>query len=432
MGGKGEAGVGLRRQLDLLDAVSVGLGAIIGAGIFVLIGVAAGIAGSGVILAVVLSGVSAAFTALSFCELGAALPRAGGPYEFGHTLISPFAGFMMGWLWVSGNIVLGATASLGFGSYLSSAFPEIPVKTAALGLIAFVTLINILGAKLSASVNNIIVALKVLALVVFSAAGLPHVRLENLADLLDRGVLAVAQASGLFYFAYIGFPRITTLAEEVKDPERNIPRAILLALAISAAVYLLVAVTAVGVVGWVKLSTSQAPLAEAAEGLGLKPFLYAGGLLATFSVVLTSVMGQSRIFFAMARNMEMPYTLSKLHGRFGTPVYTILLSGTVMAVLVLTVDLTSLASLTSFCVLITHVLTNYAALRLDRANLRVRYDVGGIPFHSYAGMLLSTALVLSLLSSAASLGAAVILLGALWYVGYAKLKRGGSGQSGSV
>ncbi|MEM4853256.1 MAG: amino acid permease, partial [Thermofilum sp.] len=250
---EGGTGVQLQRQLSLLDAVSVGLGAIIGAGIFVLIGIAAGIAGSGVLLAVVLSGVSATFTALSFCELGAALPRAGGPYEFGHTLISPFTGFMMGWLWVSGNIVLGATASLGFGSYLSSAFPEIPVKAAALGLIALVTLLNVLGAKLSASVNNLIVVLKLLALVAFSAAGLPRVQPANLGGVLDKGLLAVVQASGLFYFAYIGFPRITTLAEEVKDPERNIPRAILLALAVSSTIYLLVAVTAVGTVGWVRL-----------------------------------------------------------------------------------------------------------------------------------------------------------------------------------
>ncbi|MEM1516197.1 MAG: APC family permease [Thermofilum sp.] len=420
---EGGTGVQLQRQLSLLDAVSVGLGAIIGAGIFVLIGIAAGIAGSGVLLAVVLSGVSATFTALSFCELGAALPRAGGPYEFGHTLISPFTGFMMGWLWVSGNIVLGATASLGFGSYLSSAFPEIPVKAAALGLIALVTLLNVLGAKLSASVNNLIVVLKLLALVAFSAAGLPRVQPANLSGVLDKGLLAVVQASGLFYFAYIGFPRITTLAEEVKDPERNIPRAILLALAVSSTIYLLVAVTAVGTVGWVRLSSSQAPLAEAAEELGLKPLLYAGGLLATFSVVLTSVMGQSRIFFAMARNMEMPYTLSKLHSRFRTPAYTVLLSGAVMAFLVLTIDLASLASLTSFCVLITHILTNYAALRLERASLRVRYDVRGVPIHSYAGMLLSTALTLSLLGSAASLGAAVVLIGALWYATYTKLTR---------
>lgn len=413
----------LRRQLGLLDAVSVGLGAIIGAGIFVLIGVAAGIAGSGVLLAVVISGFSAAFTALSFCELGAALPKAGGPYEFGHSLISPFTGFMMGWLWVTGNIVLGATASLGFGNYLASALRGVPAVAAALSLILIVTLLNILGTKLSASVNNLVVALKILVLVIFSAAGLAHLRTENFSGVLDKGPLAIAQAAGLFYFAYIGFPRITTLAEEVKDPERNIPRAILIALAVSAAVYFFTALAAVGTVGWERLSSSPAPLADAAEELGLAPVLYAGGLLATFSVVLTSVMGQSRIFFAMARHGEMPYVLSRLHSRFKTPIYTILLSGSVMTALVLTINLEELASLTSFCVLVTHVLTNYAALKLDRRAARVRYDVKGVPVHSYAGMLLSALLALSLMRSAAVLGGAVILLGAAWYSVYTRLTK---------
>lgn len=230
------------------------------------------------------------------------------------------------------------------------------------------------------------------------------------------------QAAGLFYFAYIGFPRISTMAEEVKDPERTIPRAILLALFISMAVYLLTAAAAVGLVGWERLSRSQAPLAEAAEVIGLSPLLYAGGLLATFSVVLTSVMGQSRVFFAMARNEEAPYFLSRVHRRFGTPVYTVLLSGAIMAALVLTVDLSSLAGLTSICVLTTHVLTNYAALRLPREGARVRFDVRGVPVHAYLGMLLSAVLVASLAPSSGVPGLLVSLLGAAWYVAYRSLR----------
>ena len=412
----------LPRQLGLLDAVSVGLGAIIGAGIFVLIGVAAGLAGPGVLLAVVVSGVSASLTALSFCELGAALPRAGGVYEYGHTLISPFVGFIMGWLWVSGNIVLGATASLGFGNYLSSAFPSISPRAAALGLVLVVTLLNAVGTKLTAGVNNAIVAAKVLVLVAFSAVGLASVDPANLGNPLGRGIAPVLQAAGLFYFAYIGFPRISTMAEEVKDPERTIPRAILLALFISMAVYLLTAAAAVGLVGWERLSRSQAPLAEAAEVIGLFPLLYAGGLLATFSVVLTSVMGQSRVFFAMARNGEAPYFLSRVHRRFGTPVYTVLLSGAIMAALVLTVDLSSLAGLTSICVLTTHVLTNYAALRLPREGARVRFDLRGVPVHAYLGMLLSAVLVASLAPSSGVPGLLVSLLGAAWYVAHRSLR----------
>jgi len=159
------SGASLRKELSLIDAVSVGLGAIIGAGIFVLIGIAAGLAGPAVVLAVLISALSATFTAFSFCELGSALPKAGGVYEYGHELIHPMVGFLMGWMWVSGNIVLGATASQGFGYYLSALAPGVSFRLAAAALVALVTLLNALGTKLSASVNNAFVAVKVGVLV---------------------------------------------------------------------------------------------------------------------------------------------------------------------------------------------------------------------------------------------------------------------------
>ena len=135
----------LKKELSLLDALSIGLGAIIGAGIFVLIGIAAGMAGPAVVLAVIIAGISASFTALSFCELGSALPRAGGVYEYGHTLIHPLVGFLMGWMWVAGNIVLGATASQGFAFYLSFFIPGLDIHLVAALLVLLVTLLNILG-----------------------------------------------------------------------------------------------------------------------------------------------------------------------------------------------------------------------------------------------------------------------------------------------
>ncbi|NHV07333.1 MAG: amino acid permease, partial [Thaumarchaeota archaeon] len=334
----------LKRKLGLLDATSIGLGAIIGAGIFVLVGIASGMAGPAVVVSVIISGLSATFTALSFAELGAALPRAGGVYEYGHELISPSFGFLLGWMWIFGNIVMGATASLGFGYYLSSVFNFIPFKVGALAIITLVVFFNVIGVKQSAIVNDLIVIVKVLVLLLFVFVGLPRISVSNFENFLPNGIVPVFQAAGLFYFAYIGFPRISTAAEEVKEPEKNIPLAILLALFISTLIYILTSVTAVGLVGYKNLSNSTTPIGDAARELGLGGIVELGALLATFSVVLTSVMGQSRIFFAMARNEEVPSILSKVHEKFETPVYSVLLSGSIMAILASTIDISGLAS----------------------------------------------------------------------------------------
>jgi APA family basic amino acid/polyamine antiporter len=412
----------LKRRLGLLDATSIGLGAIIGAGIFVVIGVATGMAGPGVVVSVVIAGISATFTAFSFAELGPAMPRAGGIYEYGHEMISHSVGFVMGWLWVGGNIVLGATASLGFGSYLSSVFTFVPAKLGALGIIGLVMLVNAIGIKQSALLNDLLVITKVGVLLLFILVGLPNIRLSNFSTPFPNGLFPVIQAASLFYFAYIGFPRIATTAEEVKEPEKTIPRAILMALTISVLIYLFTSITAVGLIGYERLGTSPTPIADAADTIGLKEIAEAGALMATFSVILTSVMGQSRVLFAMARNEEIPDFLSRIHSRFDTPVFSILLSGVAMAILSLGLDLTGLASLGSFCVLIVHVLTNYSAFELFRRTPpnELHFKAPLRPLHSIAGALLSLALVMSLPIETIAIGSLISAVGIVWFVLYTK------------
>jgi APA family basic amino acid/polyamine antiporter len=416
----------LKRKLGLLDAVSIGLGAIIGAGIFVLIGIASGMAGPAVFFSTIISGVSATFTALSFAALGAAMPRAGGVYEYGHELISHSFGFILGWTWIFGNIVMGATASLGFGYYLSSAFGFIPFKVGALIIILMVVFFNVIGIKQMAIVNNFIVVTKVAVLILFILMGLPKIRVSNFENFLPNGIIPVFQAAGLFYFAYIGFPRISTAAEEVKDPERNIPAAIMLSLLISIIIYVLTSVTAVGLVGYKNLSNSPTPIGEAAKVLDLSSIIEVGALLATLSVVLTSVMGQSRIFFAMARNEEVPYILSKVHEKFDTPVYSVLLSGIIMIALVLTIDIYSLASLGSFCILFTHIFTNYSAFKLYRRSFKnVSFKISLQPTLSILGLIMSIVLAFSLGINTIVMGAVACITGFLWYAFYTKLFKKG-------
>jgi APA family basic amino acid/polyamine antiporter len=415
----------LKRKLGLLDATSIGLGAIIGAGIFVLIGVAAGMAGPGVVVSVVIAGISATFTAFSFAELGPAMPRAGGIYEYGHEMISHPVGFVMGWLWVTGNIVLGATASLGFGNYLSSVFTSVPAKLGALGIIGLVMLVNAIGIKQSALLNDLLVITKIGVLLLFILVGLPNIQLSNFGTLLPNGIFPVIQAASLFYFAYIGFPRIATTAEEVKEPEKTIPQAIFIALTISMLIYLFTSVTAVGLIGYERLGASPTPIADAAGELGLRDIAEAGALMATFSVILTSVMGQSRVLFAMARNEEIPNFLSRIHSRFGTPVFSVLLSGVTMAILSLGLDLTGLASLGSFCVLTTHVLTNYSAFELFKRTPpnELHFKAPLRPLNSIVGVLLSLILVMSLPIGAIATGSLISAVGIVWFVLYVKASK---------
>jgi APA family basic amino acid/polyamine antiporter len=290
-------------------------------------------------------------------------------------------------------------------------------------LVALVTLLNALGTKLSASVNNVFVAIKVGVLVLFSALGLLNLNLGNFDPFAPHGFAPVLQAAALFYFAYIGFPRIAVLAEELKDPERDLPRAILTALWSSAVIYLLVSLAAVGVAGWERLAASKAPLEEVARVLGVGWVVGVGGLVATFSVVLTSVMGQSRVFFAMARNQEIPRTLSAVHPRLGTPIYSVLLSGSVMMALVLTLDISGLAMVTSFLVLLSHVLTNVAALRLYQLGRAPPFKAPLRPIHAAAGAILSAVLALSVEPRAQTFGCAILLAGATWYSLYTRLAR---------
>jgi APA family basic amino acid/polyamine antiporter len=413
----------LKRSLNLLDATSIGLGAIIGAGIFVVIGVATGIAGPGVVISVIIAGVSATFTAFSFAELGAAIPKAGGVYEYGHEMISHSVGFLMGLLWVAGNILLGATASLGFGNYFSSVFTFVPAKLAALGIIAFVVLVNTIGIKQSALLNDLLVIAKVGVLILFILVGLPKIQLSNFSTLYPHGLFAVIQAAALFYFAYIGFPRIATTAEEVKEPQKTIPRAILAALSISILIYIFTSVTAVGLIGYEKLGSSPTPIADAANAIGLMDIVEVGALLATFSVILTSVMGQSRVMFAMARNEELPSFLSQISSRFDTPIFSIILSGLMMAVLAFGLDLSGLASLGSFCVLTTHVLANYSAFRLFRGTPEneLRFKAPLRPVHAVAGALLSLILITGLPLDTIAIGLLFFVVCFAWFALYTRV-----------
>jgi len=359
----------LKRTLNLFDATSIGIGAIIGAGIFVVLGIATGYAGPSVIVSMVIAGIVASFTAFSFAELGSAIPREGGAYAFAYELVSPVVAFVVGCLWLFAQVVAGAAISLGFAGYFVTILPILPVKIIAVLVAATLTGLNIVGIKQSANVNNILVLTKIAILCLFVGFGIFRIDFQNFSSFSPNGIFGILEGAGFIFFAYLGFGRIATLGEEVKNPQRTLPLSILLALTISIVIYILTGFTTTGLQDYRVLAQSGSPLADAAKATGnlvLVAVVSLGALIATVSVLLTNLIGLSRVSFAMAREGQLPKTAAKISSRFGTPYISILVMGAITVFLPLILDLKQTVAMTSFGILSTHVVVNLSAIRLRK------------------------------------------------------------------
>lgn len=363
----------LRRELGLLDAVGVGFGAIVGAGIFVVTGVAAGVAGPALLLGLVMAAVAATCNALSSAQLAAEFPRAGGTYEYGYRVLNPWAGFAAGWMFLASKISAAGTVALGLAGYLEALIPGLEPRLVAVGAIVVFTILNYFGIKRSSRANLVIVALSLSSLLLFVLTAAPAVRLENLRPFAPAGWRGTMEAAAMLFFAYTGYARIATLAEEVHEPRRTIPRAIIITLAGAVLLYFAVAFVAVGVVGAEAMSTTAAPLHAAARALPspwVAPVVAIGGVTAMLGVVLSQLLGLSRMGFAMARRHDLPAFLAEVDGPSGVPRRAVLTIGIIAAAVAATGTLRGVASAASFTILVYYGIANLAALRMPpRAKL---------------------------------------------------------------
>jgi len=409
----------LKRGIGLFDATTLGLGAIIGGGIFVVTGIAAGLAGPALTISMLISAAIASFTAFSFSKLSAVLPKEGGIYGFAYEFISPSAGFIVGWMWIFSNIFVGAAVSLGFASYFAALFPSLPVKVIASAICLFFTILNLIGIRQSAMLNSVLVSAKILVLVFFVAFGLFYVSGSNFVPFAPNGSFGVLQGSALIFFAYAGFARITILAEEVKDPSRTVPQSILLALGISTVVYLFTSFVAVGLIGYVDLSISNSPLAEAIGVTGNNfavSLISVGAIMATASVLLTTILGVSRVVFSMARNNDLPKFLCSIHSKFKTPYYAVAVTGSLMVLAIIFADLSRLVAISSFAVLLYYSLANLAAMRLSRRKKYFRIV-------SSVGLLSCLGLIPFLAVDSWIIGVIGIAFGIVFYQAWKKVKK---------
>ena len=371
----------LKREIGLTGATMMGLGSMVGSGVFVSIGVAAGVAGPAVLLAIALAAIVATCNALSSAQLAAAKPVSGGTYEYGYAYLTPWLGFSAGWMFLCAKSASAATAALGFAGYLMHAVGvESAVIPVALMAVAVLTLIVLNGIRASNRVNAVIVAATVLSLTFFVLAGIFSLQPDwrkfwtpffQPTAQSDAGALgSLLQATALMFVAFTGYARIATLGEEVRDPRHTIPRAIIATLALSALLYVsvgAVGITAIGAAGLAGAAqTEVAPLQVAADAFlvsGAFAVITAGALTAMLSVLLNLILGLSRMLLAMGRRGDMPSRLAVIN-EVDSPSAAIVAVGLTIAALTLVGDVKVTWSFSAFTVLVYYAITNLAALRL--------------------------------------------------------------------
>ncbi|SEK64964.1 amino acid permease [Haloferax larsenii] len=436
----------LAKDLGLLAALTIGVGTMIGAGIFVLPGEAAAAAGPAVALSFVIGGGISLFTALSASELGTAMPKAGGSYYYVNHALGPLFGSIAGWgNWI-GLAFASAFYTLGFGEYLSTFLPLPALAVGPLSLTpfqvgallagtAFIT-VNYVGAKETGNVQIVIVTILVAILTVFSALGILQADLTTLRPFFPPetgGATAVLPATGLVFVSFLGFAKITTVAEELRNPGRNLPLAVVGSVVIVTLMYALIMVVLMGVVNWRQLAPefTTTPVLDVANiafgtvglatvGVGLLTF---AGLLATASSANASILAASRINFAMGRDKLVSDTLNAVHPSFATPYRSIVLTGALILLFVVLGDIKTLAKAGSVLHLIVYGLLNIALIVMREADVesyQPEFEVPLYPVVPVLGALTSFGLIAFMEPVEIGLSLVFVAGGVVWYAVYAR------------
>lgn len=370
----------LARRLGTTDAVVIGLGSMIGAGVFAAFGPAARAAGTGLLIGLVIAAAIAYCNATASAQLAAVYPTSGGTYIYGRERLGSWWGFLAGWGFVIGKSASCAAMALTVASYTLGGGPVWAQRAVAVAAVILLAALNYRGITKTAMLARIFVAGTLIALAavvigIFIAIGKARPAPSHLLDAWSGvTVYGVLQSAGLLFFAFAGYARIATMGEEVRDPARTIPRAITVALGIAVAVYLVVGVAALLAAGPDRLARAAAPLAEAVRAAGaasLVPVVVVGGVVASLGALLALIAGVGRTALAMARHRDLPVWLAAVHPRHRVPHHAEIALAVVVCVLVSTVDLRGVIGFSSFGVLIYYAIANAAAYTLPAPRRRV-------------------------------------------------------------
>ncbi|MDI9929337.1 APC family permease [Rhodococcus sp. IEGM 1354] len=398
----------LARRLGLFDAIAIGVGSMVGAGVFASFAPASAAAGAGLLIGLAIAAVVAFCNATSSAQLAAQYPTSGGTYIYGRERLGEWSGFLAGWSFVIGKTASSAAMTLVFAAYVA---PAGYTKVVAVLAIVALTVVNYFGISRTALLTKIIVTavLAILAVgVVLGFAGSPGSGIGSAESFTGDGWYGILQSAGLLFFAFAGYARIATLGEEVVRPERTIPRAIVSALAIALVVYAVIALTLLSVLGPDSLASSTAPLVDLVVASGhswASPLMRIGAALAALGALLALIAGIGRTSLAMARHDDLPSYLTAVHPRYSVPHRAEITLAVIVCVLVLVVDLRNAIGFSSFGVLLYYLVANLSAYTQDTENRRYPKAL------QIVGSIGCIVLIATLPATSIAVGTVVVVLG---------------------
>jgi len=414
----------LKRSLGLLETTLMGIGIILGAGIYVLIGVASGIAGNAVWLSFLLASLIAIFTGMSYAEFTSGKSNDSAEYSFVRGFLSDRLAFITGWLIISTSIISASAVSVGFSGYFSKLFDlnfnPLIISFLLISIFSFLSYYDI---KQAAWANILFTILEVIGLLIIIALGMNFIGEVNYFD-LTAGWSNIFSAASLVFFAYIGFESIAKLSEETKNPSKTIPKAILYSIIISTVIYILVAISAISIMPWEELANSSAPLADAAAAvMGSQAFLLLSiiALFSTGNTVLIILIGGSRQLYGISKYYKKLKFLSKVSKSRKTPANSVLAVFLLSSIFLLINDISKIAELTNFTIFLTFIFVN-VSLIMKRKNerkiskgFRVPINYKNIPVPAVLGIISSGFFLLYLSTDVLIGGSLLTLLGLISY-----------------
>ncbi len=420
--------VELKRELGLLEITLSGVGIILGAGIYALIGKASVMAGNAVWLSFALSASVAIFTGLSYAELSSMFPGASAEYQYTRSAFGRRLAFIIGWLIIFSGIIGASTVALGFGGYFN-AFFKISSLLSAFVLIIALSFLMFYGIKESARFVVVATLIETAGLILIIFIGFPYLGRVDYFE-MPQGIAGVFQASALVFFAYTGFESIVKLSEETKAPEKTIPRGLILAIFFSIILYILVAISAVSVLGWETLGRSEAPFADLAfSAFGSNAFIILTmiALFATANTVLMMMLGSSRIIYGMAGYSILPRILATVHPSRRTPWVAIFTTMALSLLFIFAGDIAFVANVANFTLFVTFFVINAAMIMLRYKEpqasrpFRVPFSTGKFPLPPLLGILFCIFMLLQLEVKVFLMGTVLVVLG--WLLSLVDMKR---------
>ena len=418
--------------MGLFQLTMYGVGLTLGAGIYVLIGEAAGFAGNSMWISFILAAIVAIFAGLSYAELTVLFPRAAAEYVFvKNAFKSEFIGFLIGWLTAITSMIVGATVALGFGGYFAQ-FLDIPITLSAILLLGGLSFVSFIGIKQSAWANTIFALVTIAGLGIIIFLGFTF-EVSEPVDYFDapNGMTGIILAFILIFFAFIGFEDMANVAEEVKKPKKTLPRAIILSIIITGVIYILVSLSAVRILNWEELSQSAAPLADiATRGLGSKGGITMSiiALFATASTVLITLVAGARILYGMAKSNSLPSIFAKIHPKTGTPWIAVIGILVTSVAFTLIGDIVIVANIVVFAIVITFAMINLSVILLryvkpeDQRPFRVPLNIGRFPILPLFGFIITVYMAMQFELEVILVGIGIIGSGCVFYLLYNRQK----------